>query len=84
MPNIYIFFEGEEKPVQSHTYFLDTFNSIFRITVVSFIADMTLTVVVDWGDVFPNLEFPGSNLWLNEIFNGFPESLYASAKFLSD
>jgi hypothetical protein len=34
--------------------------------------------------VFPNLEVPGSSLGLNEIFNGFPESLYASAKFLSD
>jgi hypothetical protein len=41
------FFEGEEKPVQSRTYFLDTFNSIFHIIVVSFTVDTTLTSVVD-------------------------------------
>lgn len=57
---------------------------IFSYFVVSFIADTLLKVVVDWGDVFPNLEVPGSSLGLNEIFNGFSESLYASAKFVSD
>ena len=40
--------------------------------------------MVDFGDVFPNLEVPGLSLGLNEIFNGFPEPLYASATFLSD
>lgn len=31
--------------------------------------------------MFRNLEVPVSSLGLNEIFNGFPQSLYASTKF---
>jgi hypothetical protein len=80
------FFYDDEKTVQSpKSYvFFRHVQCDFSYFVVLFIADTILKVVVDWGDVFPNLEVPGSSLGLNEMFNGFPESLYASTKFLSD